>query len=146
MTMRWRPLLVAVTCVCCGCGSSPTSPSSTSSSTTTSSTPVPGLFELTVSPGTDRFYSFTQSTNGDATATLGSVTIGRSPAAVPVAMRLGIGVPAGEGCSVTTSMDVTPSLITQLTATLVAGTYCVDVADIGNLTSDAVVSVRLAHK
>ena len=148
MTRQWRVFVMAAACVCSACGSTPTSPSTTSSTTTTttSATPVPSFFELTVAPGTDRFYAFTQSQNGDATATLASVTVGRSAAAVPLTMRLGIGVPAGEGCSLINSVDVTPSLITQLTATLVPGTYCIDVGDIGYLSSDAVVSVRLSHQ
>jgi hypothetical protein len=144
MNIRWRALILAVSFLCPACGSSPTSPSTTSSSTT-STTSLPSFFELTVPQGADSFYSFTQSQNGNMSATLASITVGKSPAAVPIIMRLGVGVPAGEGCAVNNFVDVTPSLTTEFTATLVPGTYCIDVADIGNLPADAVVSVRYAH-
>jgi len=143
MTVITRLIVAFVALSCAACGDNPTSPSDTSSTTATTST---SGFELTVAPRSDGFYSFTTSSDGPVTITLASVTIGRSASAVPVAMRIGLGVPVGEGCSVTTAIDVTPSLTAQLgLATVTAGTYCIDVADIGNLSTDAVVAVRFTH-
>ena len=53
--------------------------------------------------------------------------------------------PAGEGCTVTDSMDVTPALTPQLSATLAAGIHCVSVTEIGQVPGTVIASVRFNH-
>jgi len=143
MTAITRLMIVVVALSCAACGDNSTSPSDTSSTTTTTST---SSFELTIAPHSDGFYAFTTSSDGPLTITLTSITMAKRAAAVSVGMRIGLGMPVGEGCSVTTALDATPSLTAQLgLATVTAGTYCIDVADIGNLSTDAVVAVRFTH-
>ena len=60
-------------------------------------------------------------------------------------LRVGVGIPSGEGCSVTESVDVLPSLTPQLATTLPAGIHCVSVEDVGEVTGTVVASVRFTH-
>jgi hypothetical protein len=65
---------------------------------------------------------------------------------LPVAMQLGYGVPAGEGCAIQKSILATPALTSQLTATLRDGRYCASIADVGNLKEPANFSIRVTHQ
>lgn len=127
--------------LCAACGSSPTSPTST----TSSSSPTTENFELLIPPQSDRFYSFSVSQAGDVKVGLMSVTLVPSPAAWSTVLRVGVGVPAGEGCAVTDAVDVAPALMPQLTVSASTGIHCIDVADPGTLPSAALVAVRYSH-
>jgi hypothetical protein len=124
--------------LCVACGDSPTSPTSTT-------TPTTENFELTVPPQQDRFYSFNLSQAGDVKVGLMSVTLVPSPAASSAVLRVGIGVPAAEGCAVTNTVDVASGLTPQLTVNVTTGIHCIDVADPGTLPSAALVSIRYSH-
>jgi hypothetical protein len=160
--MRCQYLLVALTvAVTVACNTTtPTSPTTTTATTTTATTtttaattatptPVDGFtpitFDLTVPPGGVSFYSFTISTAGAAIVDLASVqTTARGPA-TPTVLRLGVGVPRGEGCAVTQSVDVGPALTSQLKALLPVGIFCISVADTGALTAPVLATVRFIH-
>jgi hypothetical protein len=91
------------------------------------------------------FYSFTVSTSGTTSVTLASITTGVPGPAANLPVNVGIGVPAGTGCPVTTSLDISPALIAQVTSTLTPGIYCVNIADIGNLASSVNFAIRITH-
>jgi len=140
--MRGAALLitVAVAFVTAACGDdTPTSPSS---STPTTSTVT---FAGTLGVGDARFYSFTNAAAGSVSALLASVAAAdtRLPLAIP--LEVGIGVPAGTGCPATTTQLITPGLVSQMTVTLAAGTFCLRVADAGGLRAPAAFAVRFSH-
>ena len=124
------------------CGDSPTSPDDAA---TTAATVSPSVFEGTLDLNGSNFYSFTVSQSGSITAYLASLTLVGHREALVVPVRLGVGVPKGEGCGVTQSVDTAPALVTQLTLTLGAGIYCINVSDIGALPGAAVFSIRFLH-
>jgi hypothetical protein len=92
-----------------------------------------------------RFYSFTVNETGAVSATLASLMDQRTGPASTSVVRLGLGVPAGVGCSVTESIETGPALTAQLTTTLNPDVYCVEVHDIGTLTTPVYFTVRVVH-
>jgi len=62
-----------------------------------------------------------------------------------VQVRVGLGTIADTGCSTTTTAIVAASTTIAAATTDQPGTYCVNVADVGNLFSTAVVSLTVAH-
>ena len=131
-------LIMALATAACG-DDSPTSPSSSTATTSTVT------FAGTLATGGARFYSFTNTAAGPVTALLASVaaTDTRLPLTVP--LELGIGVPAGTGCATTTTQVVSPGLVSQMTVSLAAGTFCLRVADAGELPAPAAFAVRFTH-
>jgi hypothetical protein len=137
--MTARVLLVALcAAVTIGCGDddSPTEPTTTTSATTTVT------YAGTIDPGGSRFYSFTNSEAGSVTAFLASITgaDGRTPLTTP--LELGVGVPAGTGCTTTTTQIVSPGLVSQMSVSLAAGVFCLRVADAGELRAPITFAVR----
>lgn len=140
MTRR-MPFVLVMLLVTAACGDSPTSPDGA----TTTAIVSPTVFEGTLELNASNFYSFTVSQPGSVTAYLASLTLVGRRDALAVPVRVGIGVPKGEGCAITQSVDTTPSLVTQLTMTLGAGIYCMDISDIGALPGAAVFTLRFRH-
>ena len=141
--MRGAALLITAgqAFVTAGCGDdTPTSPSSSSTSATSTIT-----YAGTLAVGGARVYSFTNAAAGSVTALLASVaaTDTRLPLAVP--LELGIGVPAGTGCATTSTQLVAPGLVSQMTVSLTAGTFCLRVSDAGELRAPASFAVRFSH-
>ena len=98
-----------------------------------------------VVPQGSSFYSFTVTTAGTVSVSLSSLmanTIGPASTAV---VRLGLGVPLGTGCSVTSSVDTAAGLTTQLTVPVNPDVYCVNIADIGNLTAPMNFTIRIGQ-
>jgi hypothetical protein len=124
------------------CGKSPTAPDDAS---TTSTTPRSIDFEGTLEVNGSSFYSFTVTQAGSVTGRLASLSLVGQRTALEVPLRIGIGVPRGEGCAVVDSVDTSPSLVTQLTATREAGIYCVSVADAGRLPGPAIFVIRFSY-
>src|SRR5262245_38489796 len=133
-------LLFTLTLVAFGCGSSPTSPAATTT-TTTSATSL-NVFEGVLSPGGSAFYSFTSYAVGPMNATFASLQLAGHHEALAAAVRLGVGTPKGEGCAASQTADLTPALISQFSATISTGIYCLSITDIGNLTGDATFQLR----
>jgi hypothetical protein len=126
-----------------GCGdNTATSPTSTSSTTATTGSTT---FTDSLDPGGSRFYSFTLATAGSVTALLASVTAADTHLPLPVSLEIGVGIPAGTDCAVTTAQMVAPGLVSQMTVSLSTGTYCLRVADVGELTAPATFAVRFTH-
>jgi hypothetical protein len=133
------PLLVAASLCAAGCSGSSTSPTTTVSGTVTE------VFAGTLSVGGSSFYSFTVSSTGTASVTLASITTGVPGPAANIAVNMGLGVPAGIGCPVTTSVTVGPALTAQIAQILDPGIYCVNIADVGNLTAAVNFAIRILH-
>jgi len=109
----------------------------------TAAGPATVLFSGTLQPRTTRFYSFTLTTSGTVSALLASVERNGVPAANP--LEIGIGSPAGTGCAVTISANVSASLIPQLRYDAAEGTYCVRVADTEGLSAPMTFTIRVIH-
>jgi len=139
MTRR-MPFVLLLPLLLGACGDNPTAPDDTETATVS-----PSVFEGTLDLNGSNFYSFTVSQSGSITAYLASLTLVGHREALVVPVRLGVGVPKGEGCGVTQSVDTAPALVTQLTLTLGAGIYCINVSDIGALPGAAVFSIRFLH-
>lgn len=111
----------------------------------TTPTPVtltPETFSGSVEPGSSAFHSFTLAQAGEVDVTL---TAAGPPATI--LMGLGVGTPSGSSCqlltggSVTTRAGTTP----QLVGSANAGTYCVQVYDVGNQAATVNYTVIVAH-
>jgi hypothetical protein len=109
----------------------------------TATGPTTILFSGTLQPRTSRFYSYTITTAGSVSALLASVE--RNGVPVPNALEIGIGSPAGTGCIVTVSANVSAALIPQLRHEAAVGTYCVRVADIDGLSAPMAFTIRVIH-
>ena len=140
--MTIRVLLFAGLAVfCAGCGDEDSATAPTDTEQVFTSVTYTGTLEAEAA----RFYSFTNNAAGSVTAFLASVTSVDSKQPVAVPLEIGIGIPAGTGCAATTTQLVTPGLVTQLSASLAAGVYCVRVADAGEMKAPITFAVRFVH-
>ena len=142
--MTRAPLvLVALTaCLAIGCGDD--APPSVTGPTEISV--LTEHFTGTLVVGGAKFYSFTVRQSGAAVSVLlASLTSPQTGAPMPATVGLGFGIPAGTGCGLSHSLITGASLVTQLTAELTPGIYCVSVYDTGTLTSDVNFALRFQH-
>lgn len=147
------PALAAA--LCAACGKSPTAASSATTTTTTTTAASPSVTDsfdgrLDVR-GTD-YFDFAVAQYGAVNATLLRVSGPGVPSTAQ--LRLGIGglseTVTDEGgtvvtCTPTTTALAKPGSTAQVTATLDVGTYCVSVADVGNLFAPADFSLTVSH-
>jgi len=90
------------------------------------------------------FYSIVVSQAGPVSLTLAAVqTPGGAALTTPVG--IGVGIPAGTGCTRFLSQTTPPGLAAQLTTTLNPGTYCASVFDAGNLTGAVNFAMRIRY-
>ena len=120
----------------------PTSPDETA---TTASTTSSVVFEGTLGQDQSRFYAFTASQAGSVTVNLASLNLVGHREALTVPVRVGVGIPKGEGCGVTESIETLPALVSQFSATLESGIHCVNIADPGQLPGAAIFLIRFSH-
>ena len=126
-----------------GCDS-PTAPQAVSSDGATVAPTT--RFDGVLDPGGERFYSFTTQQTGSVRATLQSLTAPGLPDAVSVPLSVGVGVPRGEGCVVSESVDTPSGLVTQfVSSALPPGTYCLSVRDAGRLPFTVIFVVRFSY-
>jgi len=135
--------LVFVVLLSAACGTPPTTPSSTNT------TPfyVAEAFSGNLIAGGESYYSFVVSQSGTVNVMLATTT---SDTGVPLSrqLKLSLGTPSTDACVVNTfSVNVTAALVSQLSNTMTAGTYCVDIADPGTLgPADSVnFNIRIVH-
>lgn len=121
--------------IACGDDPVPTTPTDTSGQVE--------VFTGSLAPRGVGFYSFQTTSSANASFTLASLTSVATGRALGTSVQLGIGIPAGEGCSIANATSASPGLIAQLTHSVAPGTYCVQVSDIGNLTAPANFAVRI---
>src|SRR5262245_12075687 len=135
------PALIVVLLGVSACGDSPTSPSESSGT----AIPVTEIFTGTLLTGATSFFSFGVSQAGTVKVMLATTTTESGQPLAP-ALRLGLGVPAGLGCGVTNSVTATAALSSQISSSLAAGTYCVDLSDPGSSLRQTIsFNVRIVH-
>ena len=120
------------------------SPGTTSPSTTTTG-PATETFTGSLDVNGSSFYSFSVASLGTVSVMLASITMGNPGPAAAIPVSLGLGVPAGIGCGVTTAVTVAPALTSQIASSLPAGIYCVNIADIGNMRAPINFAIRIVH-
>ena len=140
-----RSLVIICVLLVTGCGSdSITSPTTTTETTTTVASPtVTEVFEGTVPVSGSKFYSFATSTYGTINVTLTSVTGSFVPSTVMVSV--GLGQPSGTECVTSITSNTASGTSPQISGPYAAGTYCVRIADIGNLFAPASFSITVAY-
>jgi hypothetical protein len=140
LALRAIVLVLVLTAFAAACGSD----DSTVAPTATTTTPTTEVYSGTLAAGGAGFYSFNVSTAGTVTVTFASLTDANGrPFLTP--LTIGLGVPAGEGCSVTSSVTAPPGLSAQLSSMAALSTYCVQLSDAGALTAPANFGVRIVH-
>jgi hypothetical protein len=140
MTLHLRSLaaVLLLTALGAACGNDPVTIPTTTAALTTE------VYSGSVAVRSTGFYSFTGAAAGPVAITLASLTDANGRT-LSNRLLLGFGVPAGEGCSVTTSVTTRPGLSAQLSAPAAASTYCVQLSDAGELTAPANFGVRIVH-
>jgi len=141
-TLRALALLALMAVIAAGCGdnATPTTP------TTTSELRSNETFGATLNIGQSQFYSFTTISPGTTEITLisvrpaGSVSTTLSPV-----VGLGLGTPQATDCALSSATNTMPGLKAQVTVATNVSTYCVKIADIGNLTGAIDYTIRVVH-
>jgi hypothetical protein len=119
---------------------------STSPSTTSEPSKATEVFGGRLGIGDSQFYSFSVSGTGTTEVTLLSL---RPPDVLTTTLTtivgLGLGTPSGTDCALRSAITAAPALTNQLSVTLDPSTYCVKIADVGNLTTAVDYTVRILH-
>ena len=119
-----------------------TDSTTTTATTTTDTTGGPLTFSGTLGAGGQRFYSFTVTTTRTVRITLERLqTLTEIPSTATLA--LGLGVPSGTGCALSSSVAAVASEEPHFNESLTAGIYCTQLADLGNLIEAVEFSVRI---
>ena len=131
-------MIVALGALAMACeGSTPTGPSEVTLTTET--------FADSLAVGASRFYSFTVTAGGTVSVTLASVTAQADGTTLTQPLEIGVGIPAGTGCSVAVARSATSGLVTQLQMAAGPGVHCVCVRDTAGLPSPINFSLRFTH-
>jgi hypothetical protein len=139
LPLRWRAAIFVLTVFAAACGGDPTV-----TPTATATTPTTEVYSGTLAAGGTGFYSFNVLSAGTVSITFASLTDANGrPFLTP--LSIGLGVPAGEGCAVTTSVIAPPGLSAQLSSMAAVSTYCVQLSDAGALSAPANFGVRIVH-
>jgi len=138
----FRYLVVAYTAALAlaagGCyGEMPPTPSNASS------IPVVDQFVGTLQPSGEAFYSFSMTSAGNVSLTLISMTGSSVPE--DALFPLGIGSPAGTGCTASVEAAAKPGGSPQYTVAKNAGVYCVRIADNARLGAPASFVLNVTH-
>lgn len=130
--------------VSAGCrGNSSTTTSPTTTTTAATSTE---LFSGTLAPKGSAFYSFSVTNTGTVSITLASTATARIGPASVSRLTVGLGVPSGFGCAISSSVETTAGLTAQLSApSTPAGILCVNISDPGVLTTNTLFVIRIVH-
>ena len=141
---RYRSLaLAALLVTAAGCGQQDpdnvvTGPSNAGSTSFTQ------VFSGTLVPGGSQSFAFSMASSAPLRVSLSSLTdLTENP--LPSSLNLTFGRPQGTGCGSLQTVTVQASLATHLFFQPVAGTYCVGVADTGQLSASAVFGVRITQ-
>jgi hypothetical protein len=135
--------IVALLAACAaGCDKAQTP---TSAESTTTSTTATALFSGTLESRGEAFYSFTVTQAGSVRLTLASLSAANGVAAASIDIGMGLGVPAGTGCAMSSATTVTPALTAQVVEVLDAGVHCANIFDAGTLTAPATFAMRIVH-
>ncbi|HXK11083.1 MAG TPA: hypothetical protein VMT70_15655 [Vicinamibacteria bacterium] len=129
---------LALAAAVAACGGSSTA----STLTAPSGILVTDTFNGTVPVAGLDFHAFTVTTGGTVNITL--LAAGPPPT---ITMGLALGTPSGTTCALISGAGTTTAAGTtsQLTGSLAAGAYCVEVFDVGNAASPISYTVAVAH-
>jgi hypothetical protein len=142
VTFRALVLLAfgAVFAASCGNNSTTTSP------TTTSDIRNNETFGATLNVGQSQFYSFTTVSPGTTDVTLVSIRpTGNVATTLSPVVGLGLGTPQATDCALSNATNTAPGLKAQLSVATNISTYCVKIADVGNLTGAVDYTIRVVH-
>jgi hypothetical protein len=132
-------LLTALASASCGTGTT-TSPTSTTPLRTDE------VFGGQLGVGDSHFYSFTAVSPGTTDVTLVSLRpVGVKTSTLAPVVGLGLGTPSGTTCALSSALNTAPALSRQLSVTTDVSTYCVMIADVGNLTDTVDYTIRIVH-
>jgi hypothetical protein len=140
--LRALALLAFTAVVAAGCGNdaTPTTP------TTTSDLRSNETFGATLNVGQSQFYSFSTISPGTTEITLISLRpVGSVSATLSPVVGLGLGTPQATDCALSSATNTTPGLKAQVSVATNISTYCVKIADIGNLTGAVDYTIRVVH-
>lgn len=140
MTRLILALGLAVTVT--GCGDNATPTSATPSATVNSATRV---FSGTLTTGDAQFYSFTLPQASGVFVTLASVTGTDSRDATTTPLGVGLGVPRGTECVMSTRIVTAAALTPQISEFTSPGVRCVAVFDPGKLPVSVRFAVRIGY-
>jgi hypothetical protein len=143
-SMMSRSLVIALAAavMCAACGKDTT----TSPSTTAATLRGTEVFGGTLGVGTSQFYSFTVAQDGTTDVTLLSLRpVGVLTTTLTTVVGLGLGTPSGTECALRSALTTAPGLTKQISVTTNVSTYCVKIADVGNLTNAVDYTVRILH-
>ena len=105
--------------------------------------PITETFQGTLQPSGEAFYSFSMSTAGPVALTLLSMT---GPSVPDDALfPIGIGTPAGTGCTAGVDAAARPGASPQFSAQKTIGVYCVKISDNARLGAPAVFALNITH-
>jgi hypothetical protein len=140
--LRALTLLVFAVAIAASCGGdTPTTPSTTTSDVRSNET-----FSATLSAGQSQFYSFTTVSAGTTDVTLVSLRpAGNLTATLNAVVGLGLGTPQMTDCALSSATTTAPGLKTQVSVATNVSTYCVKIADIGNLRGAVDYTIRVVH-
>ena len=132
--------LAVLAAAACGDDATPTTPTDTTPDRSTE------YFTGTLSVGQLQFYSFAPVANGATDITLLSVRQNNVPtSSLSTVLGLGLGTPQGTGCALSTALTASPSLVAQVRVNTAVSTYCVAVADVGNMQTPIDFAIRIVH-
>jgi hypothetical protein len=103
------------------------------------------VFTGTLAAQESAFYSFTLPQASGVFVTLASVTGLDTREGTSTPLRLGLGVPRGTGCALTSSTVAAPALTPQIREYLAPGVRCVSVTDPGRLPAPVRFAVRIGY-
>jgi len=124
-----------------GCGDKNNTPTTPTPTATT----FAEIFSGELNPRGIAFYSFATSQTEKLGVTLASLGVDGSITPLTSALNLGLGFPSGTGCTLRTQQTVTPGLSAQISQSIDAGTYCVNITDPGNLAATSIFVIRIYH-
>jgi hypothetical protein len=122
------------------CVGSPFEPSTSSSAASTTN-----LFTGTLGVQGSSVYQLIVNEASNVSITLASLAAGPLGAPAPATVGLALGTPSEgtEGCPHTIDRRVAPALTAQLRTERTAGTHCLELYDVGNLTGEVTFAVRI---
>ncbi|MEP7119210.1 MAG: hypothetical protein ABI880_16600 [Acidobacteriota bacterium] len=127
-----------------GCGKDATTPTSASTPTGAALTAT-RLFSGTLAARDTQFYSFTVAQQSGVFVTLASVTATDNRAATTTSVGIGLGVPRGTECAMSTRAVVTSALTPQVREIVAPGVHCVAIYDPGTLPAAVNYAVRIGY-
>jgi hypothetical protein len=147
MTAKRLVLIPLLTLMVAACHKdTTTSPTSTTTTTTTNPIASPTTtdsFDGQLGILSTTYFTYDVTVYGTVNATLVSISGAGVPSTVQV--RLALGTVTDDSCAATSTATATAGSTAQLTTTEQPGTYCVSVADVGNLSRPAAFTVTVAH-